>query len=94
MKAIVTKAFPGVPDGELHVRHFVEGDEVTGKLAQVALDNDWAEEEAGDTIEGEAASLSKLKVDELRALAADRGIDVSAAKTKADIVALLNAPAA
>ncbi|HWL06731.1 MAG TPA: hypothetical protein VNQ99_17645 [Xanthobacteraceae bacterium] len=43
---------------------------------------------AGD---GEEVDLSKLKKDDLEALAAERGVDISEAKTKAEIVALLEA---
>lgn len=42
MKAKVTVAFPGLPDGELVVRNFNPGDEVTGDLAKVAVREKWA----------------------------------------------------
>lgn len=42
MKAIVVKAFPGVPDGEIHVREFKVNDFVEGKLAGVAITQGWA----------------------------------------------------
>jgi hypothetical protein len=45
MKAIVTKGFEGLPDGELIVRTFKPGDEVHGELAAVALREGWAEDE-------------------------------------------------
>jgi len=42
MKALVTVAFPGLPDGELVVRIFQPGDEVVGDLAAVAVREKWA----------------------------------------------------
>ena len=41
--ARVIKAFSGAPDG-LHAKRFNVGDEVTGNLARVAIDNGWAVE--------------------------------------------------
>jgi len=40
----VTKPFKGVRDGETRTRLFEEGDELKGKLAQVAIEQGWAEE--------------------------------------------------
>lgn len=48
MKAIVVKAFPGVPDGEVHVRDFKLRDVVEGKLAGVAIAQGWAVREGTD----------------------------------------------
>ncbi|CAB4326590.1 hypothetical protein [Brucella sp. 191011898] len=48
MKAIVVKAFPGVPDGEVHVRDFKLRDVVEGKLASVAIAQGWAVPEGTD----------------------------------------------
>ncbi|MGH6773114.1 hypothetical protein [Brucella tritici] len=48
MKAIVVKAFPGVPDGEVHVRDFKLRDVVEGKLAGVAIAQGWAVPEGTD----------------------------------------------
>lgn len=48
MKAIVVKAFPGVPDGEVHVREFMLRDVVEGKLASVAIAQGWAVPEGTD----------------------------------------------
>ena len=42
MKAKVTKAFPGLPDGAVKVVNFEVGDVVTGDLARVAVENGWA----------------------------------------------------
>lgn len=44
MKAIVTKAFPGVKDGEVYPVDFKPGDEVEGDLGRVAVAEGWAEE--------------------------------------------------
>lgn len=44
MKATVTKAFPGVPDGETKTRKIPVGTELTGDLAHVAVANGWAKE--------------------------------------------------
>lgn len=40
--ATVTKAFKGVPDGDVLPVDFVPGDEVTGDLAAVAVREGWA----------------------------------------------------
>jgi hypothetical protein len=48
MKAVVTKPFPGVRDGEVHPVHHAEGDIVEGDLAKVAIDNGWAVDENDD----------------------------------------------
>ena len=42
MKAKVTQAFDGVPDGKVHPVTFNPGDEVEGELAKVAVANKWA----------------------------------------------------
>lgn len=45
MKATVTRAFPGVPDGETKTRRIPVGAVLTGDLARVAVANGWAKEE-------------------------------------------------
>jgi hypothetical protein len=42
MKAIVTKGFLGVKDGEVYPTNFVPGHEVEGDLAAVAVKEGWA----------------------------------------------------
>lgn len=37
MKAIVTEAFRGAPDGEFHARDFRPGDKITGDLARAMV---------------------------------------------------------
>lgn len=43
MKAKVTKAFPGVRDGQIYPERFKPGDIVEGDLAEVAVEQKWAE---------------------------------------------------
>lgn len=43
MKAIVTKEFAGVKDGEIYPRTWKAGDEIEGDLARVAIAEGWAE---------------------------------------------------
>jgi hypothetical protein len=93
MKAIVTKAFPGVPDGQIHVRQFAIGDEVDGNLAAVAVEQKWAKAK-GSKGEGPVSPLAKLTIAELNAIAADKGIDVSTASNKAEIIDLIETAAA
>ena len=70
------------------------------EIARVMLQDGTAREPSDDELaaydEAQAAEakaaeadLSKLKRDELEALAAERGVDVSGARTKGDIVAAL-----
>lgn len=47
MEARVTKAFPGVPEGEIYGRQFEVGDVISGRMAEVALAEGWAVEEGG-----------------------------------------------
>lgn len=42
MKATVTVAFDGVPDGAIYPRTFAPGDTVEGDLARVAVREGWA----------------------------------------------------
>lgn len=44
MKAKVTKQFDGQPDNAYVPRTFAVGEEVTGDLARVAIENGWAED--------------------------------------------------
>ena len=46
---------------------------------------------AEKTDETKAPALDKMKVDELKALAAEKGIDLGEAKTKAEIIAVIEA---
>lgn len=85
-KAIV--AFPGVPDGKVYPVEFKPGDTVSGDLASEAVAAGLAEE-----IGESADPLASLKKADLEALAAERGVDISAANTKADIIAALKAAA-
>lgn len=49
MKAIVTQAFDGVPDGDVHPRLIEKGETIYGSLAAVAVENGWATEEGKKT---------------------------------------------
>lgn len=46
MQATVVKTFPGVADGDVHHTNFAVGDTVTGSLAEVAVANGWARDNA------------------------------------------------
>lgn len=96
MYAKVTKEFPGKPDNEVVSRLIVEGEIISGDLAKVAIDNEWAKEVPPNTkaaTEAEDSPLTQeLKgktVDELRAYAAEKNVDLGAVKAKAAIVAVL-----
>lgn len=86
MDAKVITAFPGVPDGKVYPVEYKPGDTVSGDLAEQAIGAGLAEE-----IDESADPLATLKKAELETLAAERGVDISAAKTKADIIAALKA---
>ncbi|PWK65864.1 hypothetical protein [Aminobacter sp. AP02] len=45
MEARVTKAFPGVPEGEIYGRQFEVGEVISGRMAEVALAEGWAVKE-------------------------------------------------
>lgn len=57
MKATVTKAFPGVPDGQTQVKQFAVGEAVEGTLASVAIAEGWAIP-AGNPADAEGAPAS------------------------------------
>ena len=48
MKAVVVKSFPGRPDNEAASRTIAVREIITGELADVAVENGWAEEVADD----------------------------------------------
>lgn len=52
MEARVTKAFPGVPEGEVYPRQHEVGETVTGRMAEVALAEGWAEKEGAKPVDG------------------------------------------
>lgn len=98
MRAVVKKAFQGVQDGEIHPRAFSEGDVVSGDLAAVAVAEGWAEglegEASGEGDQDDQAGdidLDALSKKDLEALAAERGVDLSHARSKAEIIAALEA---
>lgn len=71
-KAIVTKTFPGVRDGEVYPLQHEMGGIIEGDLAEVAIDNGWAVEEsnaaagnasAGDGYDGETDGLITIPTD-------------------------------
>jgi hypothetical protein len=90
MKATVTQSFPGRPDDQADTREIAEGEVITGDLAAVAIRENWAVEIVDDSPAAiPAADFTAMTVDELKAYAADRQIDLSDAKLKADIVAAI-----
>lgn len=46
--AKVVKAFRGAKDGEVYPTEFNEGDEITGEIARVAIEEGWAEPGEGE----------------------------------------------
>ncbi|SPL63591.1 hypothetical protein [Ochrobactrum soli] len=79
MKAIVVKAFPGVPDGEVHVHDFKLRDVVEGKLAGVAIAQGWAVPEGTD-IPDDLSGFEASDVEALKKISQS----VVDAQTKAD----------
>lgn len=85
MKAIVIKAFPGVPDGEVHVHDFKLRDVVEGKLASVAIAQGWAVPEGTELPD----DISGVDASEAEALQKIRQVVVDAqTKADADIAAI------
>lgn len=88
--------------GKYHVK-FPEGNSFTGTYLSVPFvggegqtDDDWIASrfrEKGLIVEQETTEkpLSKMKVDELKAYAEEKGIDISEAKTKDEILAAIEA---
>jgi hypothetical protein len=60
MRAKVTEAFNGVPDGRIHPRQIAVGEIIDGDLAAVAIREKWAEETA-DEAPAPAAAKPKAK---------------------------------
>lgn len=92
MKATVTKAFPGRPDNEALSRTITVGETIFGDLASVAVNEGNAEEVHDEAAAAEPGSdLLKLSKSKLEAIAAERGVDISGAATKGQIIAALEA---
>lgn len=91
MKAKVVKAFPGRPDNEIRTRTIEEGEVISGDLAQVAVREEWAEvvEDDASPAAGDQKTLDDMTVDELKAFAAEKEIDIGDATKKADIRAAI-----
>lgn len=88
MKAIVTLEFPGKPDDEVVSRPIAIGEVITGDLAAVAVAEKWAEP-VEDQKPAEPINLDDMTVDQLKAYAAEKGIDLGDATKKADIRAAI-----
>lgn len=96
MHAKVTVEFPGKPDDEIVSRQISVGEILTGDLAKVAIDNKWAKEVPPNTkpgVDEEESPLTKeLKgrtVDELKAFAVEKKVELGDATKKAAIIAVL-----
>ena len=97
MFAKVTTEFPGKPDNEVVSRPILVGEVISGDLAKVAVDNKWADEvppnEKSDTPAPVKSALQlELEgktVDQLKALAKEKTIDLGEASKKAEIVEVL-----
>jgi hypothetical protein len=98
MFAKVTVEFPGKPDNEVVSRLVKVGEVINGDLAVVAVGQGWAVEvppnEKSEEIVEPVKSALQLElegktVDDLKALAKEKAIDLGHASKKADIVAAL-----
>lgn len=56
MKAKVKTAFPGRPDDASQTREIAVDEEISGDLARVAVENDWAQ-----PLDGEAKAVAAEK---------------------------------
>lgn len=91
MQAKVTTPFKGRPDGEALARDIAVGEIIIGDLAAVAVRDGNAEEVSEGEIADEAPALDDMTVDQLKAFAADKQIDLGDATKKADIRAAIDA---
>lgn len=95
MHAKVKVAFSGKPDSEVLSRAIKVGEVITGDLARVAVENKWAKEVPPNTkpgVEDESPLSRELRgktVEELKAFAVEKSVDIGGATKKADIVEAL-----
>lgn len=92
MQAKVTVEFMGKPDTEVLARRILVGEEISGELARVAVELKFAEEVAvePDIVEtAMAKELNEKTVEQLKALAVEKTVDLGSASKKAEIVAAL-----
>lgn len=91
MKAKVTVAFNGRPDGEPLAQRIEVGAIISGELATVALREQWAEDFVEPVeVVAEPNPLDDLTVEQLKAFAAEKSIDLGEATKKADIRAAID----
>lgn len=93
MRAKVTRAFDGVENGALYPRTYAVGEVVTGRLAEVALSQQWAEEIAATLDLGPVAIPERwqdMKAAELVKLARELGAR-SDVNTRAEASAVIEA---
>jgi hypothetical protein len=88
--AKVTKQFFGVPDGEVYPRGFVDGDEVVGDLAKVAIEEGWAEKISGDEAvsmlpSAPSATVAPVEAEGLSTASIVAGADASGAAAAIEI---------
>jgi hypothetical protein len=92
MQAKVTQEFAGRPDGEALSRTIKVDEVISGDLAAVAIREKWAVPELDDpnvAHDGESA-LDGMTTSQLKAFAAENGIDIGDATKKADIRAAID----
>lgn len=77
-EAIVTKAFFGARDGEIHGTQFNAGDKVSGDLARVAVKEGWAEHPRTAHKSPAAAAETSASASEP---AAQAGLDLASEQT-------------
>lgn len=90
MQAKVTQLFKGRPDGEALARDIAVGEIIVGDLAAAAIRDGNAEElQAEEADDGQ--SLDGMTVEQLKAFAAEKKIDLGEATKKAEIRATIDA---
>lgn len=90
MQANVTKEFPGRPDNEPLARAIKVGEIIGGDLAAVAVREGWAVALPDEGPEPADDGLDAMTASQLKAFAAEHGIDLGDATKKADIRATID----
>jgi hypothetical protein len=90
MRAKVTEAFNGVPDGRIHPRQIAVGEIIDGDLAAVAVREKWADELKQEAESENPSALDDMTVAKLKAFAEEHEIDIGDATKKDDIRAAID----
>ena len=91
MQAKVTTEFSGRPDSDALARTIKVGEVITGDLAAVAVREKWAEEVGAETPANDDGKpdLGGMTINQLKAFAEERKIDLGDASKKDDIRAAI-----